>query len=225
MTAGTTAGRSRLANNSPSSAYSASPRSPVAALSFTPAPRGKTAASAAAGAPAAAAGSPLGGPRRLSGTFLGQGSPLSPFIFKQQPQQPGFVTPAATSKRRVHTAQTDSKAAAPRPPATAGNGKTGRELGKSLWPLTEDSADSDSVEGSLGSSSLQPGELVTSRRRPKGQAGGAVGKGAAAGCATAPPKAPSSRTFVRQRQQMAQELYAQWNAQVCSVAVTAVLGF
>jgi hypothetical protein len=38
--------------------------------------------------------------------------------------------------------------------------------------------------------------------------------GVAAGAMTAPAKAPSSRTFAKQRQQLAQELYALWNAQV-----------
>lgn len=194
--------RSRLSINSPRSPYSASPKSPVAALAFTPAPQGKAAA-------AAAGVSPEAGPRRLSGSFLGQGIPLSPPVLKQQP---GFVTPAATNRRRGHTAQTDSKAVVPRAPPTASKGRAGQEFGKVLWPLTEDSIDSDSAGTSMGSS-LQPGELVPSRRRTKGQ-GGAVGKSAAAACATAPPKAPSSRTFARQRQQLAQELYAQWNVQV-----------
>lgn len=45
----------------------------------------------------------------------------------------------------------------------------------------------------------------------------------AAACATAPPKAPSSRTFARQRQQLAQDLYSQWNAQVFDGALPADL--
>jgi hypothetical protein len=196
-------GRSRFSSNSPRSPYSASPKSPVAALSFTPAPRGETVGTAAV------AGSSGAGPRPLSGSFLGQGIPLSPPVLKQQP---GFVTPTATSSRRGHTAQTDSKAAVPRGPTTASKGREGQDFGKVLWPLTEDSVDMDSAGSSMGSS-LQPGELVPSRRRTKEQ-GGAAGKSAAAACATAPPKAPSSRTFARQRQQLAQELYAQWNVQV-----------
>lgn len=191
----------RISGRSPSSA---SPLSPVAALSFTPAHRGKAAADGA--------GSPAVAPRRLSGSFLGQGLPLSPPVLKQQQlQQPGFVTPAAAGRRRAHTAQTDSKA--PRPPATAGKGQR-----KVLWVLSEDSVDSDIAADSssgIGSSSQPAGQP---RRRPKGGEQGAggrgVGKSAAAACATAPPKAPSSRTFARQRQQMAQDLYAQWNAQV-----------
>jgi hypothetical protein len=198
-------GRSRLGNSSPRSPYSASPKSPVAALFFTPAHRGK--ATGAAAAAAAAASSPEAGARRLSGQFLGQG--MSHPAVKQQP---GFITPSATSRRRGHTVQADSKAAAARGPPTASKGTAGQDFGKVLEPLTEDSADRDSDGGSLGSS-LQPGELVLSRRRNREQ-GGAVGKSAAAACATAPPKASSSRTFARQRQQLTQELYAQWNVQV-----------
>lgn len=37
------------------------------------------------------------------------------------------------------------------------------------------------------------------------------------GCMTAPAKGPSSRAFARQRQQLSQQLYAQWNAQVWSM--------
>jgi hypothetical protein len=38
------------------------------------------------------------------------------------------------------------------------------------------------------------------------------------GCMTAPAKAPSSRKFARQRQQLSQQLYDQWNAQVGAAA-------
>jgi hypothetical protein len=38
------------------------------------------------------------------------------------------------------------------------------------------------------------------------------------GCMTAPAKAPSSRTFARQRQQLSQQLYDQWTAQVSAAA-------
>jgi hypothetical protein len=53
-----------------------------------------------------------------------------------------------------------------------------------------------------------------------GKAGGAAGAGARQPmvCMTAPAKAPSSRTFARQRQQLSQQLYNQWNAQVGAAA-------
>jgi hypothetical protein len=197
-------GRSRFA--SPRSPCSTSPRSPVAALSFTPAPRGLQAT--------AAAGSPAAGPRRLSQTFLGAGIPLSPPVLKQQHQQPcSSSTPAAAAaagRRAVQAAQTEVKPAANAPKGAAG---AGQGFGQVLWPYTEVDA-----QGPAGGSKPGPGagDFTPSRRRGRGVGGpGAppAGKGAKA-AATAPAKVPSSRTFARQRQQLAQELYKQWNGLV-----------
>jgi hypothetical protein len=69
------------------------------------------------------------------------------------------------------------------------------------------------------------GDSAADRKKPAAAAQPKTGTGgagtrapgprnAAAVRATAPPKAPSSRTFARQRQQLAQDLYALWNAQV-----------
>jgi hypothetical protein len=198
-------GHSRFA--SPRSPCSTSPHSPVAALSFTPAPRGLQAT--------AAAGSPAAGPRRLSQTFLGAGMPLSPPVLKQQHQQLGGSTPSAAAAtaggRAVQAAQTDVKHAGA--DARKGGTQAGQCFGQVLWPHTEVDA-----QAAAGGSKPGPGagDFTPSRRRGKGVGGpGALSpaKGAKA-AATAPAKVPSSRTFARQRQQLAQELYKQWNGLV-----------
>jgi hypothetical protein len=69
--------------------------------------------------------------------------------------------------------------------------------------------------GGLTPSAAAAGTAGTGRRAG-GRAGGVAGTAPRQqlGCMTAPAKAPSSRTFARQRQQLSQQLYDQWNAQV-----------
>ncbi|WIA35546.1 hypothetical protein OEZ86_003971 [Tetradesmus obliquus] len=76
-----------------------------------------------------------------------------------------------------------------------------------------------SAGGVMPSAAAAAGGAVTARR-PGGRAG--TGPRPQPGCMTAPAKAPSSRTFARQRQQLSQQLYDQWNAQVFDGALPAV---
>jgi len=184
-------GRSSFAR-SPSSPHSASPRSPVAALSFTPGLHGAAAVSPGP--------SMQGAARRLSQSFLGSCLPVSPPVLKLQGLQ---ATPAA-GQRGVHSAQPGAQAA-----ATTGKGRMG-QFGTQLWKPDDSSTPNNNSSSS--SSMAQPGDFIPSSRRPKDPS--AAGAAARIPAATAPAKAPSSRTFARQRQQLAQDLYAQWNAQV-----------
>jgi hypothetical protein len=188
----------------------------------------------------------MGGPRRLSQSFLGAGLPLSPPVLKQQPQQT-----AAVNRRRGHTAQTERKPqAAAEGDATINRDAQSQSFGQVLWPLREHTGSAGAAGNSSSGGSRQANDFVPSQRRPKGATKDAAGTGGAKGRpddrkkpaaaaqpkpgtgaagdkapgprnaaaaavrATAPPKATSSRTFARQRQQLAQDLYTLWNAQV-----------
>jgi hypothetical protein len=69
-----------------------------------------------------------------------------------------------------------------------------------------------------GAVGLTPGTAAAGGAATVRRAGGKAGPKQQLGCMTAPAKAPSSRMFARQRQQLSQQLYDQWNAQVRTAA-------